>query len=224
MTQPDEFVSTEGYRERFNSIIGSLYIKKQLNIILDILKHVSAKKILEIGAGHGQVCNSLFNLGFEIECVVSTEDCKKFINPEIKTYVNPILKYIPEREYDCIIALKTLGHTDDPNRFVRNICGHSKYVIVDYPSSFSFARFYKLGYHLKRIFEKNLREFFPQSPKEIELLFRINNYKKVSSSGLFTLPILFYRLINSPSLIEEIERKLKFIPFKSPVIECYSSI
>ncbi|MCS6962009.1 MAG: class I SAM-dependent methyltransferase [Deltaproteobacteria bacterium] len=220
-SQPDEYVSTQNYSKRFSDAVGQYYLKKQREIILEYLGELRVKSILEIGAGHAQICNDLHRAGYDVTCVVSAKECAEKISKELKIIVHPILEFMPSKSFDCIIALKTLGHVDNFEEFLKSFVGYSRVIIIDYPSNFSFARFNNVGYSVKRLIEKKLRQFSPLSPRIVRSTMLNLGYSLYSSKGLFFLPIAFYRFFRKESVIEKIEKCLNFDFFKSPRIECY---
>ncbi|MCS6893828.1 MAG: class I SAM-dependent methyltransferase [Deltaproteobacteria bacterium] len=220
-TQPDEYVSTNEYKNRFTGPVGTLYLERQLSTIINWLRILRCEKILEVGAGHGQIANYLFECGYEVTCVVSPKAQITQLNAKIKLIRVPILEFKPNENFDCVIALKTLGHTDNPTRFISNISLNTRVVIVDYPSKISFARFNTIGFWIKKLIEKRLRTFDPLHPIDVERFFNEVGFKKKFSDGLFMLPIAFYRLFKSKELIRKIEELCNFSVFKSPRLECF---
>lgn len=218
---PDAFVSTQRYRARFSGAVGRLYLRKQLSFITECLTEYGCKTVLEIGAGHGQVCNDLLKQNFSVTCVVSDYSYAQLIDPKAQLIVHPILEYKPSAQFDAVIALKTLGHTSQPDKFLANIANNAKVIILDYPSSRSFARLSKFGYFVKKFIEKHVRPFDTLDPSWVKKIMSELGYRLVKSVGLFFLPVVCYRFCSDEAVIEKIENALNVDFLKSPRIECF---
>lgn len=218
---PDEFVSTDRYMRRFQGAVGKLYLRKQAEFIIDCLTKHNCQRVVDVGAGHAQICNELIKRNFEVTCVVSSIKLSALIEKQARIIEEPILDYKPSEHFDAVIALKTLGHTNQPERFLTNLAGPARVIILDYPSTMSLARLSQIGFWLKKLVERHVRPFDPVDPSWIQAIMKKLGYTRVRSLGMFFFPIVLYRFFQSETLIDRIERFLNLNSLKSPRIDCY---
>lgn len=94
------------------------------------------KRILEVGAGYGDIGNTLAQLGAEVDCTDAqerfVEKCKER-HPQVNAYQLDVEKGLPDKNWDMIISTGLLYHLSPKGvqQHIKDLCTLSTTSIVE---------------------------------------------------------------------------------------------
>ena len=232
----DYHTSTELYARRFSGKAGEMILCRQNELLSLFLRDIEGKKVLDIGAGHGQTVEVVFSKGGHLTAYGSSEDnfhqLRKLIKelpiPEDKGYrvefgVGKLYELpFEEKSFDVVISLRMISHVPDWTIFLKELCRVARdSVIIDFAprsilTSFSFILKGKMEVASRRFTTQNLNEI--KSAAE-ESGFILRNYERQ-----FMIPVVIHRMLKSRLFLplERIARKLRITRFLGgPVIAVF---
>lgn len=130
-------------------------------VIIDRLRAMNARSILEIGCGSGQLAQAVREVlppvhyyGFDISPVAVEMAAKS--NPDYRFEIADALETELYRsvDYDCVIATEVLEHIERDRDVVRSISGGSRFIgsVPNFDSE-SHVRFFKSASEVKERYE-----------------------------------------------------------------------
>lgn len=171
MTYIDEFYESHNEDERLTSQSGSVEYITTLKYIHEYAKKVSAKSILEIGAGTGRYSIALANEGFNVTAVELTEHNisvlkQKSTENENLTAIqgNALdLSFLPDNSFDITLSLGPMYHLHNKKDKIKALCEAIRvtkpngYILVAYimnePAIIQYAF---MENNLKEVLDKNM--------------------------------------------------------------------
>lgn len=96
----------------------------------------SGKKIIDLGAGHGDLAASFLRLGADVLCVDAREENLEIIrkkHPALKTMRLDLDYEFPfeQHQFDVVISAGLLCHLKNYERHLENICNVAQYIILE---------------------------------------------------------------------------------------------
>ena len=232
---PDIFSSSPEYAKRFSGEIGQWFLEIQGNTVKELLNNSKELQIADIGGGHAQLVNYLLSLNARITVTGSNSQCAGQLDDYLKNrqclfvQANMLALPFPDKSFDAVICLRQISHISDWQKLIQEltrIAGNK--VIIDFPPLLSFNIFYRLLFPIKRLFEKNTREFLIFSKQQIVEEFRIRGFILTAYKPQFLMPMVFYRMIKNRRISDRLEKLFRTCRltaiFGSPVIAEFSRI
>ena len=171
MTYIDEFYESHNEDERLTSQSGSVEYITTLKYINEYAKKVSAKSILEIGAGTGRYSIALANEGFNVTAVELTEHNisvlkqKSTGNENLTTIQGNALdlSFLPDNSFDITLSLGPMYHLYTKENKIKalneaiRVTKPNGYILVAYcMNEPTIVQFVFLENHLNECLEKNM--------------------------------------------------------------------
>lgn len=209
---PDIESSSDAYATRFSGEAGRWFLEVQEQGTLSLLKDIKDASILDAGGGHGQTLPALLSRGYKVTILGSNASCSNRINSYLDGK-NAFFKVgkltdipFPSGSYDITLSFRILPHLKDWKRFIQELTRVSKnYVLVDFPTLYSFNFFSSLLFPLKKKIEKNTRPYTIFREAEIVEEFKKNGFAPVSKYSQFFFPMALYRALSSAALPQKVE-------------------
>ncbi len=234
----DFHTSTGLYAKRFSGSAGKMILGRQNDLLGRFLGNLSGRRVLDVGAGHGQTVEAVISEGGRFTAYGSSEDSfsqlKKVL--EIRGYETGAvsletgrLDKLPFEDgyFDIVISLRLISHVPDWTVFLRELCriaGSS--VIIDFaPGSSDFLK--PLSSFLKSKIEVASREFTTQNVDEVKRAalgcgFALRDYERE-----FAIPMVIHRAVGRNLLlpVERMAQKFRITKFMGgPVIAVFDRI
>jgi ubiquinone/menaquinone biosynthesis C-methylase UbiE len=185
--------------------------------------------------GHAQVIPALQKLDSQITVTGSSEQCSLLLN---RFTDNSRLRFVQAKmlnlpfengSFEAVICLRQISHISDWKKLVAELCRISSgKVIIDYPPLCSFNFFYSLLFPLKKLFEKNTREFLVFTREQINAEFLRHGFKPGRVSPQFLLPMVVYRGLKNRKIAAALEKVFSSLrltaAFGSPVIAEFTKL
>lgn len=148
----DKVTSTinEAYENCYSEDISEwrlLSAKAKAQNIIDVCKHISFAKVLEVGAGDGSILQYLDEWNFckelyAIEIVKSAAEVikKRNINSviEVKLFDGYQIPY-PDDFFDVVILSHVLEHVEHERLVIRELKRVSRYIVIEVPLDYRFG-------------------------------------------------------------------------------------
>ncbi len=205
----DFHTSTELYAGRFAGRAGEIILKRQSELLERFMGDIKGKKILDVGAGHGQSAETVCSRGGELTAYGSSEgsfsQLRKAIKEKgynIKSVVGGLDKLPFENEsFDVVISLRIISHVPDWVSFLGELCRVAKdSVIFDFaPQNPGFLKM--LSFFLKSRTETASREFTTQGISEIRDAADKNSFVLRDYERQFIIPIVIHRMLKGACLL-----------------------
>ena len=77
METPDLETSGEEYATRFSGNAGRYFLEIQERAVIDLLKRVPGRTVLDVGGAHGQIAIPLRREGYEVTVLGSSTACHR---------------------------------------------------------------------------------------------------------------------------------------------------
>jgi ubiquinone/menaquinone biosynthesis C-methylase UbiE len=217
--QPDIETSSDNYARRFAGETGSYFLATQQEIVLSFLPQNPAPlKILEVGGGHGQLTPALLAAGHQVVVHGSSPACRERIasllhdNPEQLSFTTADLCNLPfaAQSFDVVTALRLLPHILHTEAFIAQLCKLSKsQVIFDYAPLAGFNVLTPLLFPIKKMIEKNTREYFCHTERYLGGILEKQGFAAVATEGQFVIPMGIHRALKNVSLSRKAEDLLR---------------
>lgn len=99
-------------------------------------KFFFGKKILDLGAGHGEIAASFARLGADVTCVDARQDNLDFIHkkyPHLKLSKLDLDKDWPfhKNQFDIVLSLDLVCHLKNFDNHIKNICDVAEHIIIE---------------------------------------------------------------------------------------------
>ena len=226
---PDIETSSEDYARRFSGTVGDYFLRKQIEILFELVKPWPGARVLDVGGGHAQTAPPLVKAGFGVTVAGSTLECRRrldqLLDPDTYEFRIGNLFSLPfeEKSFDLVLAFRLLPHLDHWPLLIAELCRLArKAVVVDYPDLRSVNLFSKFLFKPKKALEGNTRPFRCFHRRELLRAFSSHNFGQPLFRPEFFLPMALHRALNSgPSStrMESFFLRIKLTPrLGSPVI------
>jgi 2-polyprenyl-3-methyl-5-hydroxy-6-metoxy-1,4-benzoquinol methylase len=222
--------ASEGYAARFSGSIGEWMLKKQSDIVLDLLKQYPGTKILDVGGGHAQLARPLADEGFDITVHGSDDICsvriKDLLDADKCSFVCSSMFEIPlaGASVETVLCFRLITHCSEWEKLIAELCRIAgKRIIIDYPTSKSLNAIISGSlFSFKKKLEGNTRSWRLFSRQELETVFRQHGFSCKTERKQFFLPMVLHRTLKCvavSSFLETVCRKLGLTGlWGSPVI------
>lgn len=200
----DEHTSSELYSRRFEGKIGKLIIKRQNDLLLSFLGDVNQKTILDVGAGHGQLADTLVKAGGIVTVYGSSDKAlEKLKHLTISNKTGPLYPLpFKDKEFDIVVSFRTFPHVPDWKLFLTELCRISKKVVAfDFVTEDLLNILKPLLYNLKLKKEPGTRDYTLQKKTDIEKTAEHLGFYFKNSERQFVLPLVIHRIIKMPVLM-----------------------
>lgn len=200
----DRHTSSELYSRRFKGRIGEIIIKRQNELLLLFLGGLKGKKVLDVGAGHGQLAGALLGAGADVTAYGSDRDSLKKLAPlPIRREVGPLYPLpFKDGEFDVVVSFRSFPHVPDWRLFLGELCRvASEKVSFDFVTKDMTSFFKPLLYSLKMKKEPGTRDYTLQKVADVRDAARAFGFRWESSEGQFFLPLVLHRVVGRPVLM-----------------------
>ena len=152
METPDLETSGDEYATRFSGNAGRYFLEIQERAVIDLLKRVPGRTVLDVGGAHGQIAIPLRREGYEVTVLGSSTAChrnlaKRLGRDDVIRFVAGDLLNLPFRDgsFDFVVSFRLLPHVDRWNRLIEELARVARFgVIVDFPTVWSVNLFYAI--------------------------------------------------------------------------------
>jgi 2-polyprenyl-3-methyl-5-hydroxy-6-metoxy-1,4-benzoquinol methylase len=177
--------------------------------ILEILKELRVKRVLDLGAGNGALCSQLASIGFQ---VVGVEYDQKGIEVASKSYPgisfynfgvqdNPAQLLAREQEFDAVVSTEVVEHLFSPHLlpiYARGCLKQGGYLVVTTPyhgylKNLALSLFNKWDTHHTPLWHGGHIKFW--SRVTLTQLLSENGFRVVRFSGVGRLPYLWKSMV-----------------------------
>lgn len=210
----DVETSSDRYASRFPAEIGEHFLEVQARAALELLAPWPGARVLEVGGGHAQLAPRLVASGYQVTVVGSDEVCRarldRLLAPgsfEFRACDLLDLPY-PDRSFDVVLAFRLVAHVERWSELLAEMCRvANRAVIVDYPDSRSFNRFYRQFFKWKQAFEGgSTRTFITFQPEEIPAEMTRHGFGRPVVLRELFVPMVVHRVMGRAGLSRSVER------------------
>ncbi len=204
--------ASDDYAARFTGPTGAWMLRIQEAIVLELLKSLNAKTVLDVGGGHGQLAIPLCHAGFRVTVAASAESCRRRIDQlvdggQCRFKVGNLIELpFSDRSFDAVLCFRLVAHCERWDALIRELCRVARRaVILDYPTSQSLNRVAPQLFQAKKRLEGNTRAFRLFRHAEIESAFREQGFRAGQRVGQFFLPMVLHRVLHCQPLSAGLE-------------------
>ncbi len=204
--------ASDGYARRFAGATGSWMLKRQSDIVLELLAGHRDDHILDIGGGHAQLARPLVQAGYAVTVHGSAPACRARIQDLVdegacRFVCAPMLELPFETDaVDTVLCFRLLTHCDDWPDLVAELCRVARRaVIIDYPTSQSLNAFAERLFAAKKKLEGNTRAWRLFHPAELADAFQEHGFCCHTRRKQFFLPMVLHRTLRCPPLSAGLE-------------------
>jgi SAM-dependent methyltransferase len=221
--------SSDAYAARFAGPAGEWLLSRQTYLLKNFLSDYPGATVLDIGGGHAQAVDALWQTGARITVRGSDEICAKRLQPWldkqlIEFHCGDLLQLpYPDHSFDVVLSLRLVPHCEEWRRLIGEMCRVSKAVVIlDYPCLESFNFFSALFFRRKKQMEGNTREWINFRHQEIRSAFEAAGWGALSVRKQFFWPMVIHRSLQSPRASAALEAGAVFLGLRqllgSPVL------
>jgi len=200
--------ASDGYAARFSGSIGKWMLKKQSDIVLNLLSSHPDTKILDVGGGHAQLARPLAEKGFSITVHGSAEICSARIKDLIEnnkcSFVCSSMFELPfsDSSIETLLCFRLITHCSDWQDLIAELCRVAdKRIIIDYPTSKSLnAIISGRLFSFKKKLEGNTRTWRLFNRQELETVFIKHGFRCKTERKQFFLPMVLHRTLKCPKI------------------------
>jgi SAM-dependent methyltransferase len=201
METPDLETSGSDYAIRFSGDVGRFFLEVQERSVIDLLKTVRGRTVLDVGGAHGQIAVPLRREGYAVTVFGSSTACHRNLaervgqNGDFRFVTGDFLKLpFRDRSFDFVVSFRLLPHLDRWPVLIGELARVARFgVLVDYPTMWSVNLFTPLLFWLKKKIEKNTRPYTLFTTGSIRETFRRSGYGVLATRGQFVLPMALHR-------------------------------
>ena len=217
-------------QRRFGGPIGDLVARTQARVLANMVGRIQEREILDVGTGTGRVALLLAHGAAKVTAVDASEEMLAIARKRAEAELVKVrfergdahALDFPDRSFDAVVSFRLLMHAPEWRRCLAEMCRVSdRLVIIDYPSSTSFAVFESWARRLARAAGVRTEAYRVFSRATIAAALDENGYRIRSMHRQFVLPIAFHKLVGSRRFtmwIEDILDRMGLLkPFGSPV-------
>jgi len=208
----DVLTSSDAYARRFAGAVGSFFLERQSEAVLDLLRPWPGAKVLDVGGGHGQVTGPLVAAGYAVTVLASDRVCEARVREWTASgrarfvAADLLAPGLPERSFDVVLSLRLLPHVRRIGELVATLGRLARFaVVVDYPTRRSVNAVAGLFFGLKRGVEGDTRPFTVFADREIETAFAAHGYSPTGRRPQFLAPMALHRAVGSAGLARALE-------------------
>jgi SAM-dependent methyltransferase len=214
MEAPDIETSGEDYATRFAGNAGRYFLEIQERAVIDLLKRVPGRTVLDVGGAHGQIAIPLRREGYEVTVLGSSTAChqnlaKRQGPDDVIRFVAGDLLNLPfrDRSFDFVVSFRLLPHVDRWTVLIEEFARIARVaVLVDFPTIWSVNLFSPLLFRLKRRIETNTRPYTLFATGSVRKAFDRSGYCVLATKGQFLFPMALHRWTGSNRVLVAAER------------------
>ena len=214
MEAPDLETSGSEYATRFSGDVGRYFLDVQERSVIDLLKRVPGRTVLDVGGGHGQIAVPLRREGYDITVLGSSPVCRQNLENRLgrdgvfRFVVGDLLKLpFSDRSFDFVVSFRLLPHMDRWRMLIEELSRVARLaVLVDFPTVWSVNVFTPLLFRLKKGIERNTRPYILFTTGSIRETFRRSGYRVLGAKGQFLLPMALHRWAGMNRVLVAAER------------------
>jgi len=210
---PDVETASDGYAGRFAGEVGEYFLAVQAATVLDLLAPWPGARVLEVGGGHAQLAPPLAGRGFRVTVTGSEEVCRARLDrsllPDSFGFEVCDAGRLPfaDRSFDVVLAVRLLTHLDGWREALAEMCRVARSaVIVDYPDTRSFNRFYGALFAWKRAVEGDTRSFHCFRPGEVAAECARHGFGRPAVRRQLFVPMVVHRALGQAGASRAVER------------------
>jgi ubiquinone/menaquinone biosynthesis C-methylase UbiE len=201
MEAPDLETSGDGYATRFSGDVGRYFLDIQERSVVDFLKKVPGRTVLDVGGAHGQIAVPLRREGYDVTVYGSSAACHRNLarrsgRDAASRYVVGDLLKLPfrDRSFDTVVSFRLLPHVVRWTALVEELARVARNgVMVDFPTVWSVNVFTPLLFRLKKRIERNTRPYTLFTTGSVRETFRRSGFRVLGAKGQFILPMALHR-------------------------------
>jgi 2-polyprenyl-3-methyl-5-hydroxy-6-metoxy-1,4-benzoquinol methylase len=203
-------------RRRFGGPIGELIAREQGRVLANFVGRIKDRVILDVGTGTGRAALMLARGGARVTGVDASLEMLAVAQHRAAEESLPV-RFLPgdvhrlefdDRAFDVVISLRLLMHAADWRQSIAELCRVAdQLVIIDYPSSASFAMFQSLARRVTHALGARTEPYRVLSDREIARELKRSGFLVRSVHRQFVLPIAVHKAIGSPRFTKR-SRKL----------------
>ena len=177
--------------------------------ILDVLKSIKVKRILDIGSGNGKLCSELNNSGYAVAGVEYDKqgvEIAKRSYPSINFYNygvqdDPNLLMNDEELFDAVVSTEVIEHLFSPHQlpmYAKGVLKEGGYLVLTTPyhgylKNLALSLFNKWDSHHTPLWHGGHIKFW--SRKTLKQLLEENGFIEVGFSGVGRVPYLWKSMV-----------------------------
>lgn len=197
----DVETSSDAYALRFSGSVGQWLLGTQEKLATELINSITAKSVLDVGGGHGQIAIPLCRRGHQVTVTGSAESCRHRLGPAMETgrckfrIANVIDLPFENNSFDVAIAFRLVTHCAQWRELLAELCRVSRHgVIFDYPTSQSLNQFAPSLFGFKKKIETDTREWALFQHDQIAHALRDNGFGITGRRKQFFLPMVVHRM------------------------------
>ncbi len=197
--------ASKGYAQRFAGPVGEWMLKKQSDIVLELLASHRGDTVLDVGGGHAQLARPLAETGYGVTVHGSAPECSTRIrdlvdNGTCRFVCAPMLELpFEDGSFDTVLCFRLLTHCDEWPALIGELCRVAKRaVIIDYPTGKSLNAISGGLFSAKKKLEGNTRTWRLFRPQELTDAFAGHGFVCRNERKQFFLPMVLHRVLRRP--------------------------
>jgi len=214
MEAPDLETSGADYATRFSGDVGRYFLDVQERSVIDLLKRVPGRTVLDVGGAHGQIAVPLRTNGYEVTILGSSPACRQNLASRLGRdgvfrFVTGDLLNLPfrDRSFDFVVSFRLLPHVERWKRLIEELARVARFgVIVDFPTIWSVNILSPLLFRLKKRIETNTRPYTLFTTGSIRETFHRTGYGNFATKGQFLFPMALHRWTGMNRVLAALER------------------
>ena len=200
---------------RFGGPIGQFVASEQARVLANMVGRIANRSILDVGTGTGRAAILMARGGARVTAVDASEEMlaiarSRAVDEHLDVQFLPGDAHeleFPDRSFDVVISLRMLMHARQWRACVGEMCRVARrLVIVDYPSTMSFALLEAVGRRVTYGLGMRTEPYRVLSHRAIDHAFADTNFRIRSVHRQFVLPIAFHKAIGSTSFTKVTEK------------------
>jgi len=214
MEAPDLETSSADYATRFSGNVGRYFLDVQKRSVIDLLKRVPGRTVLDVGGAHGQIAVPLRANGYEVTILGSSPICNYNLTNQLGRdgvfrFVAGDLLNLPfhDRSFDVVVSFRLLPHVERWKQLIEELARVARFaVIVDFPTISSVNMFSPLLFRLKKRIERNTRPYTLFTTGSVRKAFHQTGYHNYATKGQFLFPMALHRWTGLNRVLVALER------------------
>lgn len=205
---------------RFGGPIGRHLLGAQQSLLLDALRPVAGRRVLDVGAGTGRASIALAQAGALVAGVDASSEMTRVarasaarvgVRVEFSLADAQALPFA-DGSVDAAVSLRVIMHAVDWRRCVAELCRVSRWrVVVDFPAAASAAALESAARRIAKGLGRRVEAYRVLSEREVAAAFHANGFRVVMVRRQFVLPIALHKAIGRLAFTEPVERALAAI-------------
>jgi ubiquinone/menaquinone biosynthesis C-methylase UbiE len=228
--QPDRHYSYAHYADRdvaegfdalrFGGPIGRYLLQAQQSLLFSALAPVSAKRILDVGAGTGRASLALAEAGAVVTGVDASAEMLDVARARA-TELHLAVRFdvadahqlpFSDRAFDAAVCFRLLMHVPDWRRCVRELCRVSeRRVVLDFPAKASFAAIESASRRRAAAAGRKTEPYRVIAERDMREALATGGFRVVDVHRQFVLPIAAHKRIGALGVTKAVEAGLAVI-------------